>query len=151
MKAFIRSGQNYDMAAASRSYATVDDGVSLTRQADALDADINTIVRRFGITGTIPSVPLPPTYQDFEGVFDFQTAANLIRAATESFNALPADTRNRFNNDPHLFVNFCQNPDNLPEMRKMGLAIPEPPVTLPPEPQAVRIVNPEALVPRETK
>lgn len=151
MKAFVRSSQNYDMSAASQHFSTSNNLPDMTRQADAIDADINTIVRRFGVTGTIPSVAVPPSYQDFESVFDFQSAQNLIRAATESFAALPADIRYRFNNDPQLFVAFCDNKENLPEMRKMGLAIPEPSAIIPPEPTRVTIVNPEALVPRETK
>lgn len=150
MKSFVRSANNYDMSLATQSYATRNVDPSLTKQSDHDDSDINVIVRRFGLTGALPSVPVPPSYQEFDSVFDFQSAANLVRAATESFNALDAEVRTRFGNDPHRFVDFCQDEKNLPEMRKMGLAIPEPPAIIPPEPTRVTIVNPEALVPRET-
>lgn len=143
MKAFVRSSQNYDMSLASVSTSTSNSLPSMTRQADAIDADINTIVRRFGLTGTVPQVPLPPTYQDFESVFDFQSAQNTIRQAQESFNALSADVRNRFNNNPHLFVAFCQNPDNIDDMRKMGLAVPKKEPVPEPPPMRVEVVNPK--------
>lgn len=138
---FVRSAFNYDMHAASEACGTVNEEPSLTRQADALDANINTIVKRFGLTGQIPQVQVPPTYDDFGAVFDFQSAANVIRAAQESFNQLDAEVRARFNNDPGRYVDFCQNPDNIPEMRKMGLALPEPPAIIPPPPVKVEVVN----------
>lgn len=101
---------------------------SRTVQSDAKDADINVIVKRFGVTGQLPVVQMPPLNVDFsEGVFDFRQAQDLIIAARHSFMQLDADVRSRFGNDPALFVDFCSNPDNLAEMRKMGLAVPEKP------------------------
>lgn len=143
-KIFVRSAYNYDMLAASDEVATRNDEPSLTRQADAEEADINVIMRRFGVTGRLPEVQMPPSYQQFAEVFDFQTAANVIRAAQESFNALDAETRLRFANDPARFVDFCQDPENLPDLRKMGLAVPEPPAKVEPEPMKVQVVNPSS-------
>lgn len=42
-------------------------------QSQKEDADINTIVRNFGITGKAPISARVPTYGDFEGVDDYQT------------------------------------------------------------------------------
>lgn len=154
MKPFIRSPYNYDSAVVTRALATKTGNDGLTKQADAQDADINVLVKRFGITGTLPAVPVPPTYQQFSEVFDFQSAMNVIRDATEAFNALPSDVRKRFNNDPGAFVDFCSETAddgkslaNLAEMRKMGLALPPEPEPLPPAPMKVEVVN---NVPRET-
>lgn len=109
-------------------------GESLAVQSEKDNCDINVIVRRFGVTGQLPVVARPPTYEDFGGVFDFQSAMNMIRASEESFAEMSAEVRKRFNNDPHEFVDFCTKEENLPEMRKLGLAVPEvvePPVVAP--------------------
>lgn len=144
MKPFIRSAYNYDMRTASLASATTNDSPTLTQQSHSIETDINVLVRRFGLTGQISGVSRPPLESDFEvGVFDFQSAMNQIRSAQESFASMSSDVRRRFDNDPHLFVQFCSDPANLPELRKMGLAVPEVVPPPPPEPMAVRIVNPE--------
>lgn len=104
---------------------------SLTVQSQAEEADINTIVKRFGVTGMLPLVERPPLNEDFTEVFDFRSAMDMILAAQRSFEGLDANVRKRFGNDPAEFVEFCGNPDNLDEMRKMGLAVPkvDPPVS----------------------
>lgn len=110
----------------SDQFAIADDSPSLTQQSGKDEADINTIVRRFGVTGTMPVNVRAPTFADFDQVFDFQTAQNALIAARDSFMAMPADVRTRFSNDPQAFVEFCSDKENLPEMRKMGLAPPLP-------------------------
>lgn len=142
MKPFIRSPYNYDRHAVSLLTGTLNEDPSLTVESDALDTDINVLVKRFGLTGQVSGVQMPPPITEFMEVFDYQSALNLIRSADESFAAMSADVRNRFNNDPAAFVAFCGDPANLPELRKMGLAVPEPPAIVPPEPLAVRIVDP---------
>lgn len=95
-----------------------------TKQADAEEADINTIVRKFGITGKLPEGVRAPTYADFDDVFDFHTAQNAIIAAKDSFMRMPAAIRARFDNDPGAFVDFCSDPENVDELGKMGLLAP---------------------------
>lgn len=129
-----RNFPSYDTREASLSVALKEFDVSRTDQAGKDEADINTLVRRFGLTGMMPVVARPPEYGDFEGIFDYQSAQNLILAADKSFMAMPADVRSRFNNDPALFVDFCSNPANLDEMRRLGLAVPAP---VEPEPAPV--------------
>lgn len=118
---FVRSEYNYDRDKASDESGLRCEDLSLTKQSFAEECDINTIVRRFGVTGELPSNVVMPTYQDFEGVFDFQTAMNAIVKANESFMLMPAEVRARFNNDPALFVDFCSNDDNIDEAVKLGL------------------------------
>ncbi len=107
---------------------TVNDLPSLAIQSAKDDADINVMMKRFGITGQIPQVPVPPTPKDFESVFDFQSAMNVILAGQKSFMALNADVRARFNNDPARFLEFIK-PENAEELVRMGLAVkvPDPP------------------------
>lgn len=120
----LRVYPNYDCRAASDAVALVCPEDGRTVQADRAEADINELVRRFGLTGHLPLVQVPPTYQEFSEVFDFQSAMNLINAAEASFMALPADIRGRFQNDAASFVEFCSKAENLDEMRRMGLAVP---------------------------
>lgn len=97
-------------------------GPSRTVQSSKDDADINVIVKRFGVTGLLPVRSDVPTYGEFDAVFDFQSAMNVIRRAQLTFESLPADVRKRFGNDPKTFVDFASDKANIDELRKMGLA-----------------------------
>lgn len=121
---FVRTAYNYDTNQASTESGLECKDHSLTKQSFADEADINTIVRRFNLTGQLPQDVRPPQYADFEEVYDYHSALNVIAAAHEAFDAMPAETRARFQNDPGEFVDFCNNPENVDEMIKMGLAVP---------------------------
>lgn len=114
-----------------------------TQQHFAEECDINTIVRRFGLTGQLPENVAMPTYGDYEGVFDFQTAMNTMMDAEKAFMSLPAEVRARFANDPQSLLEFCADDKNIEEARKWGLVPPVAPPPAPPEPTLVRVV-PEA-------
>lgn len=101
---------------------------TMTQQASKDETDINNILRQFKVTGLVPAGIAPPTYGDFSEVVDFRTAMDAVNAAQASFMAMPAETRARFGNDPQLFLEFCSNPQNLDEMRKLGLMDPVPKV-----------------------
>lgn len=125
----LRTARNFGGRAYSKLFATAIDsekeGEALTKQSEAADTDINNIVAKFVKTGTLPLVQTPPLNEDFsELVWDYQTALNMVLEADRSFNALDAKVRAKFDNDPAKFVAFCNDRENLPEMRKMGLAIP---------------------------
>ncbi|WNK14810.1 MAG: internal scaffolding protein [Microvirus sp.] len=98
---------------------------SLTQQSGAEDADINVIVARYMRTGVLPQIQMPPLGEDFVESWDFRSAMDNIVAAKQSFDMLPANVRYKFKNDPAEFVDFCEDPDNLPQLRKWGLAVPE--------------------------
>lgn len=149
---FLRTPYNHDTDAFSRAFAIGNFGESLTDQSQKEEADINTIVRRFGLTGQLPSSVRVPQYGDFENALDFRQSMNAIRQAEESFMELPADVRAKFHNDPQELLEFCGEldsegkPKNLVEMRKMGLAVPEE-VVVPSVPMKVEVVNPPSAVP----
>lgn len=120
---------------------------SLAVQSQKDDADINVIMKRFGVTGQMPNgVMVPPTFQDFTDAPDFRQAMDLMKSATDSFMQMNADTRARFLNDPARFVDFCSKVDekgnlvNYDEMLKMGLAV-EKVVPAKPAPTEVVIVG----------
>ncbi|WNK12896.1 MAG: internal scaffolding protein [Microvirus sp.] len=122
---FIRNPFNYDTyeASVASGLKCLDESRAIQSQKD--EADINTIVRRFGVTGLLPMQTAVPLNYDFaDNVFDFRTAMDMINAAERAFLEVPASIRTRFGNDPGEYVAFCSNPDNIEELRKLGLAPP---------------------------
>lgn len=94
-------------------------------QADAEAADINNIVKKFGVTGMIPYGDLQPIYDDFTDMpTDYHTALNLIRDADSAFMEMPAEIRSAFNNDPGNFLNAIYDPDQSDRLRDLGLIPP---------------------------
>lgn len=124
MQPFLRSAHNYD-----RNEASDESGLRCLDKTRAQqnfkdECDINTIVRRFGLTGMAPTGVRMPTYGDFTGVTDFHTAANAIAQAREAFDQMPSSVRTRFRNDPAAFVDFCSKEENREEAVKLGLVPP---------------------------
>jgi len=102
------------------------DDPSLAIQSQRDESDINVIVRNFGVTSSLPTSRRLPTYGDFEGVDDYRTALEAVNAAQASFESLPSSLRERFHHDPQAFLEYVENPSNLPELRSLGLANPLP-------------------------
>jgi phage internal scaffolding protein len=124
MSVFLRTPYNYDMSKVSDETGLSCDDPSLTQQQFAEESDINNIVDRFMKTGHIPNAASMPQYADYEGVFDFQTAMNVVRQADENFMRMDAKVRARFHNSPQEFLEFFANPDNAQEAVRLGLAVP---------------------------
>jgi len=124
---FLRTPYNYDTMEASDASALLCEDPSLAQQHARDETDINTIVKRFGLTGELPSNVRTPTYGDFSDAMDYHTSLNAVRAADAAFMQLPADIRNRFNNDAGAFVDFCSDENNRAEAEKLGL-VPSTPV-----------------------
>lgn len=140
----LRSGFpfNYDTDAASDE-AGLDCSVepSLTKQSFAEEVDINTIVRRFGLTGQLPSDVRVPQYADFDTVIDYHSAMLLVRESQEAFMRLPANIRARFHNEPGELVDFVSDDKNREEAEKLGIVLPKA-VAAPVVPMKVEVVNP---------
>lgn len=136
---FIRTGFNYDTDTVSMQTALFCEDVSLTQQQFAEQSDINTIVRQFGLTGQLPTDVAVPMSGDFDTVVDFQSALNIVRAGEEAFMEMPAEVRQRFGNDPGMFLAFANDDKNRDEARKLGLLLPEA-VVKKPEPMLVRVM-----------
>lgn len=123
-KVFVRAPYNYDGDAVSDETGFRSDEPSMAQQQFKEQADINEIVRKFGVTGELPSNVRAPQYGDFTGIFDYHSAMNAVVAARESFEAMPGEVRARFNNDPAAFVDFCSDEANRDEAKKLGLLMP---------------------------
>lgn len=125
------------------SVISINDQPSRTQQHYKKECDINFILQRYHAHNILPDlIKQNPQFGDFSTAPDYQEALNRVVHAQNQFEALPSKIRARFSNDPSEFLEFATNPENLPEMVKMGLA-PEPATTPEPKPQKVVIVNPE--------
>lgn len=122
---FLRTPYNYDTNQVSDETGLKCEDPSLTQQQFKEEADINTIVDRFMKSGVMPTPVNMPQYVDYEGVFDFQSAMNVVRQADENFMRLDAKVRARFNNSPQEFLEFFADPANAEEAVRLGLAIPQ--------------------------
>jgi len=136
---FFSNGFNADNDQLSLDSGLCCEDESLAIQSAKDEADINTIVRRFGLTGELPGDLNMPQSGDFTNIPDFHTAMNLIRETQEEFLRVPAEIRARFNNDPQRFMQFVEDDANYDEARKLGLLKdPEVPVA----PMRVQVVPP---------
>lgn len=92
-----------------------------TRQEFKAEADINTIMARYMRTGELPQINVvAPQFLDVTGM-DFATHMAYIVEAQNLFDELPSEIRNRFQNDPGAFIDFCSDSNNRPELARMGL------------------------------
>ena len=118
---FLRTAYNYDKDAASNESGLACEEPSLAQQHFKDECDINNILRQFNITGLLPESPLSPRYGDFSGIGDYHTALNRVIAAQDEFDALPAQIRARFDNDPANLIEFLDDDANRPEAEALGL------------------------------
>lgn len=121
---FLRTPFNYDMNAASDESGVRCLDASLTQQQFRDETDINNIVDLFMKTGHIPTPASMPQYIDYEGVFDYQSAMNVVRQADENFMRMDAKLRARFHNSAQEFLEFFGDPANTDEAVRLGLAVP---------------------------
>ena len=118
---FLRTPYNYDKDAATNESGLHCEDASLAQQHFKEECDINTILQKFNITGLLPEQPLSPRYGDFTGIGDYHTAMNRVLAVQDEFEALPAQIRARFDNDPAQLIEFMENSENRPEAEELGL------------------------------
>lgn len=127
----VRTTFNFDPKAWSNAHGLKCEDPSLAVQSQRDEADINNIVRNFGVTGKLPASIQLPTYGDFDTVNDYRSAIEAVRQAEAEFLKVPSSLREKLGNDPQRFLEFCANPANLEELRQLGLAIPAPVVSAP--------------------
>jgi len=99
------------------------DNPTRTHQSFRDECDINHIVRTANKNGRLPDlIKENPRYGDFSEPLTYQESLNTVIRANDQFAMLPSHTRAKFNNDPGQFLEFAANPENKPEMVKLGLA-----------------------------
>lgn len=119
-----------DTSSAAEAFSSGD--LAITEQAHAKDCDINTIVKRFGITGELPQSARQPLVGDFTHITDFHSAMEAVRHAQAGFMDLPADVRAQFGNDPGVLLAFLEDPSNREKAVELGLIHRPEPQTLVP-------------------
>lgn len=98
------------------------DDVSKTDQSWAEHVNINNIVERFLKTGQFDHLAKHQgLYLDVSEIPDLPEAIMKVRSANEAFASLPAEIRDKFQNDPVAFVDFLQDPNNTQQAIDMGL------------------------------
>lgn len=103
----------------------VNNSPSMTQQEFRNEVDIDNIMNRYRITGSLPEhlVLEPGQYGDFTDVPSFMEAQEIILKAEKDFMDLPSNIRKRFNNDPVEFLDFFNNEANVEEAVKLGLCV----------------------------
>lgn len=105
----------------------------MTKQADTLESDVNTVMSRFIAHGELPNTGVTPQYGDFTNNEGYHAALNLVLAAQNDFDALPASVRKHVNNDPGEFLTMVHDPDRRGELEELGLVDAKAPPTAPPK------------------
>lgn len=96
---------------------------SMTKQAFKKECDINFIVSQYERTGEFPYVdPRQESFGDVTGL-EFREMMDTVNAAKAAFQALPAEVRRRFGDDPREFVDFVSDEANKDELVRLGLAV----------------------------
>ena len=104
--------------------------MSMTQQHYKDDADINLMIKKYGIDRVVEGDPLnpgsvTPKFDDFTNFPDYHTMNNQIIAVNEAFMQLDAEVRAEFNNDPAELLAFIQDTNNRKEAEEKGLLLDE--------------------------
>ena len=99
---------------------------SMTHQSFAKDADINTIMARYAVSGVLVD-PLNvdsgrvARFGDFSDLTDYATLVSRINQAQEDFMTLPSLVRARFDNSVENLLNWAADPANVREAVELGV------------------------------
>jgi hypothetical protein len=96
----------------------------LTKQEFKNDCDPNILISRYLKGEPLPTSSIQAAFIDCPDIGSFQEAFEQVSMASDLFNELPADLRNRFDNDAMRFADFASDPSNHSELVKLGLAVP---------------------------
>jgi len=105
-----------------------------TKQCFKDECDIDKIMTRFSITGTISHLAKwEGMYADFAD-FDFHSQITKLAEGNEIFAALPAEIRREFGQDPQAFFAYVNDAANRDELRQKLPALAKPGQQLPQKP-----------------
>jgi len=119
-----------EMTAKTRTGAV---GETLTKQAFAIESNINHIVNKYLKTGQLPdnSRMALAQFGDFTNVPSYKESLETVIRAQDMFSELPSAVRKRFKNNPEGLLEFLSDPENRDEAAKLGLLDPftgKPPI-----------------------
>jgi len=102
-----------------------------TKQCFKDDCDIDKIMTRFNVTGTISHLSkFEGQYADFSD-FDFHEQTTRLTKGREIFDALPAELRKEFSQSPAKFFDWVNDPANIDELAEKLPALAQPGQQLP--------------------
>jgi len=108
-------------------------GESRTEQCHKDECDINKIMARYQVNGTISHVnKYQGVYADFSD-FDFHAHTQKLTQGREIFDALPSEVRDEFRQSPQAFFDFVNDPANKDDLLEKLPALAAPGDQLPPE------------------
>lgn len=131
----MRRIQGYTFREWADLTASPTDSSSIVQQQFANELDINTILRRFNVTGMAPMGNQAPVYGDFTGILDWEDAVAKVEKAQEDFLRLPPEVRERFENDPgqlieyaksHSYDEYVKEAERVQASRKGPVKVPAP-------------------------
>lgn len=97
-------------------------GPSMAQQQFAEECDANFIMKKYSQTGEITHLARNQgVYADVSEIGDYQSALDTVMRAQDAFETVPAQLREKLQNDPQKFLEFIQNPENRDEMIKYGI------------------------------
>ncbi len=97
-----------------------------TKQSFKDETNIEKIMARADVTGTISHLAkYEGVYADFSD-FDFHTQNNMLAKGGEIFAALPAEIRKEFSQSPAKFFKYVNDPANIDDLRKKLPALAAP-------------------------
>lgn len=126
MSDMIRTDQSIEKMPSGRiRVISINKEPTMTQQQFADDCDINNIMAKYEKTGQVTHLSNKQgVYGDFSDITDYQDMLHRVAAAQESFQTLPAKTRQRFQNDPGELISFLQDRKNYDEAISLGLIVP---------------------------
>lgn len=99
---------------------SADDG--RTQQHFKDQVDINRILAKYRKTGVIEHVKRAQArYGDFTELAEYAQNLDKVAKAQQAFESLPAELRNKFNNNIPGFFDYIMQPENFDECVKMGI------------------------------
>lgn len=97
-----------------------------TKQCHKDECDIDKIMTRFQVTGTISHLEkYEGVYADFSD-FDFHEQTTKLSQGREVFDALPAEVRREFSQSPAKFFEYVNDPKNVDDLRGKLPALAKP-------------------------
>lgn len=119
----------------------------LVQQTGKKEADINVIVKRFLSNGHLPVLNLEPLYADFSQAGDFTMAQQMLLAAQQAFEQVPAEVRQKFNNNTAAFIAWAETDEGKEALRTEFGRNPDPKVPDTPPDNSTAPKGPQEGVP----
>lgn len=98
----------------------------LTKQSHKDECDINQIMQKYQATGVLAHIKTHEPSYGFATSDTYFESLQVVAQANTMFEELPSSVRKKFKNDPALFLDYVQDPENADSLRDMGLLNPEP-------------------------